>query len=187
MDATFIDAFNATMKWEVGSWWDPLDPDVIAGSIGNSYQRRKVGYTNVMGDNGGITKYGVAQSSHPNLCIGSITLADAQQIYFNEYWLPVCPKLPSVLQGAHFDGCVNIGSRQAAKSLQLALGFSGPQVDGDIGPKTLAAINAADPQTLLTALYNVRYNYYIRIVQRDPSQERFKNGWLSRIAAVFNR
>jgi len=38
-------------------------------------------------DNGGLTKYGISQRAYPNLDIKNITLDDAKNIYYNDYFL----------------------------------------------------------------------------------------------------
>ena len=53
--------------------------------------------------------------------------------------------------------------------------------DGIIGPKTLAAINSANPRELFDRLWQARKQFYLNIVKRDPTQKEFLNGWMNRL------
>jgi lysozyme family protein len=77
-----------------------------------------------------------------------------------------------------FDWRVNSGM-YAVQSLQLA---TGQYVDGVLGPKTLAAINAHNPKILCGMLQNARRAFVQNIVKRRPSQKKYLAGWLKRIA-----
>jgi|SRR5271167_1771748 len=183
MDPNFILAFNHCMLYEIGPWFDPTDSDTIAGNTGTSLQNRKCGYTNIPGDHGGVTKYGIAQASNPSVNVPALTLADAQQIYFNYYWTAShCDKITSgAVAIFQFDMVVNNGGGRAAKILQQAAGVT---VDGAVGPATLAAVNAIDPATLINSLSSIRATRYNLIVQNDPSQAEFLAGWLRRNSEV---
>lgn len=56
--------------------------------------------------------------------------------------------------------------------------------DGIVGPKTLAAVNSIDPMELHFRIKNDRIKFIDEICQRDPSQERFRKGWMNRINAL---
>lgn len=56
--------------------------------------------------------------------------------------------------------------------------------DGIVGPKTLAAVNSMDPMELHFRIKNDRIKFIDEICQRDPSQERFRKGWMNRINAL---
>ena len=73
------------------------------------------------------------------------------------------------------------GPGTAAKKLQRILGTD---VDGIIGPKTIAAINAQDPAELFKKIHNERKQHFESIVQRDPTQQVFLKGWLRRLDSI---
>lgn len=56
--------------------------------------------------------------------------------------------------------------------------------DGIVGPKTLAAVNSMDPMELHFRIKNDRIRFIDEICRRDPSQERFRKGWMNRINAL---
>ena len=57
----------------------------------------------------------------------------------------------------------------------------GVKVDGIVGEKTLAAINAQDPRQLFDRIKAARVAFIEGIVARNPSQRRFRKGWLTRL------
>lgn len=178
----FLSAFNHAMLYEVGKFWDPTDSEVIAGAASTKQQKRKVGFVDIKGDRGGVTKYGIAQNSHPDIDVAALDLSGAQDIYYREYWLAgVCPKLTPAVAIIHFDGCVNHGSGRARKFLQRSVGAV---EDGAIGNKTLAAVASTPEEKIINSLSQIRTQFYRDIVNNDPSQSKFLNGWLTRISEV---
>jgi lysozyme family protein len=170
------DALYFTMKWEVGPWFK-LDADTLAGRCDTAANGKKVGFVDDPLDNGGCTKFGVAQNSHRDIDVRSITWETAKNIYYKDYWLAgSCDKLPRTVAIAHFDACVNHGVKQANKFLQRALGVP---ADGILGPITLSAAHKND--NYLTNMLEQRANFFKAIVQQKPLQGRFLNGWLNRV------
>lgn len=183
MTDEFLKAFNHAMLYEVGKHWNPNDPDVIAGKIETTSQKRKVGYVNHPADPGGETKYGVAQRANKDISVRDLDLAGAHKRFEEKYWYAgKCDKLPYPLSMLHFDGCVNHGIGQAAKFLQRAVGAV---ADGIIGPKTLAAVEAANQEDIIDSIVKQRRQFYEAIVQRNPSQVVFLKGWKLRIDEVY--
>jgi len=181
-DEAFASAFNHAMLEEVGTFWDPNDPEVIQGLIETRQQKRKVGYVNIKQDRGGETKYGIAQNSNTQISVRDLDLNAAMNVYHEQYWLKgKCNQLPYALSIMHFDGCVNHGVGRANKILQESLSVD---ADGIIGQQTIAAINNYDEQEIIQKISDIRTNFYHRIVQRDASQKIFLNGWLGRISRV---
>jgi lysozyme family protein len=75
------------------------------------------------------------------------------------------------------DRAVNCGDGTANRMLQRALGGT---ADGVIGSQTLAHANAAEPAALREQLREQAIAYYRHIVDNDPSQACFLDGWLAR-------
>lgn len=57
----------------------------------------------------------------------------------------------------------------------------GVTVDGIVGPKTIAAVNSMDQMELHFRIKNDRIRFINEICKANPSQERFRRGWLNRI------
>lgn len=62
------------------------------------------GYVNNPADPGGETKFGISKAAHPELDIPNLTLEQAKQIYFREYWVESgADKLSWPMCLVHFD------------------------------------------------------------------------------------
>mgnify|MGYP000482205734 CR=1 FL=1 len=78
----------------------------------------------------------------------------AKAIYRELYWAPVrADELPAPVRYAVFDAAVNSGPGQAVRWLQRAAGVAD---DGKLGPVSMAAITAADPEALLRKMLAAR-------------------------------
>ncbi len=98
--------------------------------------------------------------------------------YFRNFWTPTMERLKSQeLANWLFDKGVTMGVRQACKLLQRAACVD---EDGIIGPQSMAAVNAANPDALLEACRQAARGYYTNIALHDPTQTRFLQGWLAR-------
>ena len=148
------------------------------------------GKVNNPADPGGATNKGITHATYTawrtqqGLPIQSVALmadAEVQAIYQAGFWdANQCASLPAPVDACVFDFAVNAGSH-SAKVLQTALGVT---ADGSIGPATLAAANAADPQALASELLALRESYYQQIAQLNPSLAVFLAGWLNRVQAL---
>ena len=65
-------------------------------------------------------------------------------------------------------------------AIKLAQLVAGATPDGAMGPKTVAAINAMQPELFVARYALARLARYEQIVRRNRSQGRFLLGWLSR-------
>jgi lysozyme family protein len=62
--------------------------------------------------------------------------------------------------------------------------------DGNVGPKTLAALNKRineDGEKLFNEIYKAREKFLHDIVKNDPEQEKFIKGWLNRLRSFKYR
>jgi len=75
-----------------------------------------------------------------------------------------------------YDHAVNAGGR-GIRWMQLAARVT---PDGSIGPKTLVAINTADPEKLLQRAADIAGAYRLDRAHEDPSQISFLMSWLKR-------
>lgn len=102
-----------------------------------------------------------------------------RSIYEGQYWLPArCAALPPPLALMHFDASVNHGVGAAARLLQEALDV---EIDGDIGPLTLAAARAARGATAIKLYAAARERRYRNL----PHFWRFGRGWLKRVDSTL--
>lgn len=146
----------------------------------NEYHDGVVVSENVSGDAGGLTKYGIDQRSHPDIDIENLTESQAREIYRQDYWDEVKgDDIKSPLCFVLMDIAVNNGTARAALWLQEHCNVANAKlkVDGEIGPKTVAAANR-HPKTLAAWLLIRRYGFYKSIA--TGSKEKFLKGWLNR-------
>ena len=145
------------------------------------------GYVNDPLDSGGRTNLGVTQRVWEEFVGHPVSEADMRALnpqkvapmYKIKYWNPsYCAVLPKGLDYVVFDFAVNAGTGRSVKTLQQAIGCV---ADGVIGPKTMEAINDAEPKDLITKFSDARADFYQGIVARKPDQARFIKGWLNRV------
>ena len=120
------------------------------------------------------TKYGISAMTYPHLNIAALTLEQAKEIYARDFWGDA-DSFPDAVRFDFFDGAVNSGYRQSVEWLQRA---AGAKPDGIVGPKTLQAVQTADPFKLAK-----RYNgYRLLFMTRTKGWATFNQGWAVRIA-----
>jgi lysozyme family protein len=183
MSKDFEAAFLLAMKAEVGEFFNPNLEVHVRGTILNRKDEVQTGYVNDPDDAGGETKYGIAKNFNPGIDIRNLTLQSSKKIYESKYWnSSLAPKLPYPLSVVYFDAAINNGATPAAKFIQRALGVVD---DGQIGPKTLAAIAACtDLKALCVKSLEKRDDYFRAIVANKPVQAKYLRGWLNRTARV---
>lgn len=180
----FEKAINHVMLSEVGPFWDETYPAVISGKMFTDKDKKMSGYVNDPEDTGGETKFGIAKNANPTVDIAKLTYAQAKEIYRRKYWDKCkCSELPERLAIHLFDAAVNHGSTTAIKMLQRAVNVSD---DGVLGPTTLAAVKALPEKQVVYFFIQHRRNFYLRIVERNPSQMKFLKGWMNRIENLEN-
>lgn len=141
------------------------------------------GYVNDVTDRGGETKYGISARTYPNVDIKNLTMDQATDIYWRDYWQAnYCGALPAPLALALFDAVVQHQPRSAGSLLQQALGVLG---DGIIGPQTITAARQACTRdgghAVLADLLARRAQFYAGLVTANSSQARFLHGWMRRL------
>lgn len=134
-------------------------------------------------DPGGKTRFGVteavARAAGFQGDMRELPLDLAKAIYRQRFWDAVrADELPAEVRYLVFDGAAASGVRQSTLWLQRALKVVD---DGVIGPKTLAAAQAADPQVLKARLLAQRLRFMAGLANW-PS---FSRGWSRRMADLM--
>ncbi len=150
-------------------------------------------YTNDPADSGGPTKYGVTLSAYrayvgaPLLqadAIENLSIESAKGFYYNCYWSPMgCEKLSRIeIAAALLDTSVLYGAGTASLQVQEALSACGfPLVmDGEIGEKTIAALQSVLLFKFLEQLRKSLIDRIDSIVKLHPKNEKFRHGWEER-------
>lgn len=142
------------------------------------------GYVNDPTDLGGETKYGISKRWYPEINIKDLTLDQAKNIYYEDYWVPSrADELPKDIRATYFDMCVNLGQQRAVKILQESVNSAGgPEllIDGQIGPKTIQGAHRASKKRIQA----FRCLFYGRIIENNPDQKKFYYGWFKRAISI---
>mgnify|MGYP001363856611 CR=1 FL=1 len=122
------------------------------------------------------TKFGVSAMTYPDLDIKALTVADAKAIYLRDWWQPMkMERMPRGMPFQLFDAAFNHGIGRANQMLQRAAGVKD---DGQLGPVSLAAVQAMDHNDLLLRFLSQRLRYMAAIRIWDV----YSRGWANRIA-----
>lgn len=152
------------------------------------------GYCNDPDDAGGATNKGIIFSEFkawrraqgkptPTIAdLKALTDDEAKAIYKAKYWDRwLADEIHSQkVANIVVDWTINSGSHGITKPQALL----GVKADGIVGAKTLAAINASNPDAFFEQVYNARVEFYNSIVARKPSQKKFLKGWLNRLKTI---
>jgi lysozyme family protein len=147
--------------------------------------------TNISGDRGGMTRYGLASRWHPELVAKNfydrLKMPDAvaEPLALATYACAyAAPLLLSEIDDQDVANrvlsfAVNEGQCEAVGILQAACAACGEplNIDDRIGPATIAAVNAINPAALLAALRSREEAFYEHLAASNPSDEKFLAGW----------
>lgn len=115
-----------------------------------------------------------------------------EQFYYKQWWSPL--RLGYIQDDAIadeiFEMAINVGAVTAIRIVQQALNllnkagrvYEDTLVDGIIGNNTLATIDTfcGKSRPLIRTINGLQFEHYVEICRRNPSQEKFFYGWLSR-------
>lgn len=144
----------------------------------------------VEGDRGGQTYAGIARSFNPGWA-GWVHIdkgdtpptAMVRDWYHANYWLPISGDhlIHQAVASSIFNFAVNSSAPgRPAVAVKLAQLVVGATPDGSLGSRTVAALNAIDPEKFVMAYALVKIARYRDIVTRDKTQAKFLLGWINR-------
>ena len=134
-------------------------------------------------DPGGKTRYGITEAVARRVGyrgdMRELPIDLARRIYRAEYWDAVrADEMPPAVRYVLFDAAVNSGVGQSVRWLQNAAGVT---PDGVIGPRTMAAVNALDANSLKSRMLANR----LRMMTNLSNWPSFSRGWARRIADLM--
>ncbi|MBZ0330561.1 secretion activator protein [Halomonas sp. ANAO-440] len=122
------------------------------------------------------TKFGVSAMSYPALDIKSLSLDQAKDIYYRDFWLRVAGDvLHNALVYQLFDAAINHGPGNAIRMVQRAAKVAD---DGQMGPLTHRAIRDRGIDDMLMLFNAERIDFFTRI----STFNEFGRGWMRRVA-----
>lgn len=165
MDSNYDYCFEKVVGHEGGYTTNPKDRgNWTTGAIGRGVNKG--------------TKFGVSAMAYPSLDIKNLTIAQAKEIYWEDYWKPSkASLLPAGVDFLAFDMAVNHGVGRSSVLLQRGANVAD---DGNIGPATLRAIANADRRDLLVNIVTARDKFFAEL--NNPT---FEKGWLKRSNGVL--
>jgi len=155
-------------KWQTTPDRSPTDPAVAAGLIETADQRQRVGYVNNPNDEGGSTKFGIAQRYNSGVKTTDIDYATSRSTGYSKYWK---------------NGTVNCDTIAATSPRIAVMAFDMNYLQGAGGTtKVMAAAGVTGTETgaaelaALDALTKARIDY----LAARPSAPTFLKGWTRR-------
>ncbi len=141
--------------------------------------------TEIAGDAGGLTKYGISQRAYPGLDIRNLTEQQARDIYKRDYWDRVSgDRIDSQAVAENiFDTAVNMGPKTAVKLAQATLNeilLVCVVEDGVVGDKTIDALSKCADTAFLAGYTLAKIARYAYLCNKDRTQSKFLLGWINR-------
>lgn len=171
------------------------------------------GYVNDKNDSGGETIFGIARNMWKDLplwkivddykkIVGDLSQKDNRQeleklclgnaefvsqknaFYKSQFWDKIRGDeiRSQAVANNIYDFSVNAGVKQSVKILQRVLNISD---DGVFGNNTLNTCNNTQSAKLNNDFCAMRESFYKDLVKRKPQNEKFLNGWLSRVKRFY--
>lgn len=153
------------------------------------------GFSNHPADKGGATNMGVTiatwrkqgydKDGDGDIDVDDLKLiseADAQRIFKLNYWNRW--QGDKILDQSIANILVDWVWGSGAYGIKIPQRILGVTIDGVVGPKTLAALNAQNPEQLFQKLKEERADFFQRICVNTPSNKVFLKGWLRRLEGI---
>lgn len=159
------------LSWEGGFVNDPLDRGGATNMGVTIGTWRKVGYDK---DGDGDIDVDDLQHLSPEEVVERVL----RPHYWNRW------RADDIIDQSVANICVDwvwTSGRHGITRVQRILGV---KADGIVGPKTMAALNSADPHLLFLQIQTERRNFINEIIDNDPSQTRFFDGWMRRLNSI---
>lgn len=161
---------------------------IIPNTLYDELKKLEGGFVDNPHDHGGATKWGVTQAVYEHYYPqhGSVANITDEQWRFiiGEFWKAAgCLRVTNPAVAAMlFDWYWGSGSA-AIRRIQRHFGLP---VDGVFGEQTAAALNTKDVSGIVQLLHDLRAQHFADIVEAQPSQKVFANGWASRLLQITN-
>jgi lysozyme family protein len=155
---------------------------------------KKTGFSDDKDDAGGATMCGVTIATYAAFRrkrgVSTTTIADLKNITLDEW--------RTILKSMYWDAwqADRITSQPIANilvdwmwasgydSITIMQSAMGVKVDGIVGEKTLAALNAHDAEQLFGIIHDARIMFVEKLVEKKPKNKKFLRGWKRRINSI---
>jgi lysozyme family protein len=177
------------IKWECGIEQKRDEPlEALFQRAKNS----KYGFVNDPDDRGGATVIGVTFGTFTTYCKKNMikanpTVEDLKNIDF-ETWLTILSKeywdrwkADLIFNQSVANILVNWVWGSGVNGIKIPQKLLGVTADGIVGPKTIEALNKFNPEVIFNQVREAQTAFYYRIVEKNPSQQKFLKGWINRL------
>lgn len=149
------------------------------------------GFVNDPDDLGGATNMGVTIGTYEAYCrkkgypkptverLKNLTKEEWTEILKTMYWDRW--KADEIKSQSVADILVDWVWASGAHGIKIPQRLLGVKVDGIVGPKTIAAVNAKNPRELFDMIKIARFDFIEDICRKRPTNNKFKRGWMNRI------
>ncbi len=173
------------LKWETGTTGVGLTNEALFTKA------KKHGFSCDPDDLGGATMCGVTLNTYADYCrrkgyprptverLKRISYADWLAILKTLYWDRW--KADQIHSQSVAEMVVDWLWCSGSYGVKLPQKILGVSIDGIVGPKTVAAVNAKDPANLFAALRQERLDFIDRICHSRPANRKYRTGWINRI------
>lgn len=155
---------------------------------------RRTGFSDDPADRGGATMVGVTIATYTDYRrrngLPKPTVSDLRAISYKE-WIDIFRSLfwdtwhgDDIVSQPVANILVDWVWSSGHPGIFIPQGLLGVKADGIVGPKTLAAVNAADANRLYEDILSVRRRFIDEICRGRRANQRFKRGWLRRLEAI---
>ncbi|GAB6066027.1 hypothetical protein JCM9492_11190 [Aquifex pyrophilus] len=98
--------------------------------------------------------------------------------YYKNYWKPFEKVKDEKIKALLFETAVNLGVQKTVKLAQKVLGL---KTDGVLGPRTLEALNSANPEDFIRDFTLARIAFYTALANKNPRKYGlYLRGWINR-------
>ena len=150
------------------------------------------GYTDDPTDKGGATNHGVTlatwrQVGYDKDGDGDIDRDDIKLLTTDDFTVFLKKrvwdrwKADQIVNQSIAEILVDWTYNSGAWGIKIPQRLLGVIADGQVGTKTIEAVNSTDPGTFYSRLQNARLEFVDAIVKRDPAQAKYIKGWHNRI------
>ena len=172
--------------------------DIMRKCIFDWILRIEGGYVNDPLDHGGETNYGITWKTLEEAYnqgivdyteVSKLNLTDVELIYEKMYYdTSKANEMNFPIDWCHVDAAINHGPGRAGKFMQTVINDYYPgklTVDGVLGPMSMYEVHnmmmVQSPKDIINRYLTHREAFYHRIVENNPSQQRFIKGWMNRL------
>jgi len=146
------------------------------------------GYCNDPNDKGHETNMGVTLATYQSIFGSDKTVEDLKAMKVEQFTLVLkiywdCWKADEIQNQSIAEILVDWVWASGKWGIIIPQRILAVEPDGIVGEKTIEALNNSDQPAIFDKIKTARFTFVNKIVNNDPTQKKFINGWTTRIAS----